>query len=125
MAGFYRFKAINPIFPAVRVMLRCTSQNRQKPLKNLGCRHPVEVSDRGAFRQSAGNFPVDFGLFLAKGIAGPTVAGGGFNAADAAPARAAFSLEWAHHFFGVMDSAAVAEQCFGHCNPSANGSGSS
>ena len=91
----------------------------------LGSRHPVEMGERRAFRKAAGDFLVNFGLFAAKGITGQTVTGSSFDAANAAPARAAFGLVRAHQCLRVMDSAAVAEHCFGHCNPSANGSGSS
>lgn len=91
----------------------------------LSGRHPVEVGDGSALGKAAGYLAVDFRLFPAKVITRVTVTGGRFDAANAAPARATFGLEGAHHFYGVMDSAAVAELYFGHRIPSANGSGSS
>ncbi|HEX6735866.1 MAG TPA: hypothetical protein VF096_13730, partial [Azonexus sp.] len=56
------------------------------------------------------------GLLLPEEIAFPDATGGCFNAADTSPARSASRLETAHPVFSVVNSAAVAESHFRHCN---------
>jgi hypothetical protein len=74
-----------------------------------------------AFGDTSGVFTIDRRLLLAEGVTFLAGAGGGFDAADAAPAVAPLGLEGAHLIFGVMHPAAVAENRFSHFNLGAKG----
>ena len=90
-----------------------------------GSRIAIQMHHRGPFRNPAGVFAIDLGLFLAEGVAFGKVAGSGFDAADAAPAEAAFGGKGTHLILGMMDPAAVAKHRFSHRNLAAIGTGQS
>jgi len=90
-----------------------------------GARIAIQMHHRGPFRNPAGVFAIDLGLFLTEGVAFGKITGSGFDAADAAPAEAVFGGEGAHQILGVMDPAAVAKHGFSHRNLAAIGTGQS